>query len=614
MTRTPRLAVAVIAGALGATLALPTGAFAQSAVPSGASARQGEFAAAAKESGVPVSVLLAVSYDLTDWEAHHGQPSTTGAYGPMALVDVPGVTPTAKGDGPALHTLDTAAALIGAQPATLKSDESANIRGGAALLASYARGLDHGALPDSVAGWYGAVAEFAGTSNDFADTVFATIRSGAARHTDDGQTLTLAAEPNVRTNATPAATSTQKPECPKTLRCTYVPAAYAQTGATDADYGNYDLADRPNKNLGIDYIVIHDTEETYTSTINGFQNPAQETSAHYVVDGTAGTVTQMVPTKDVAWQAGNWYINTHSIGIEQVGYAVQGATWFTEQLYRTTATLVRYLSARFGVKLDRQHIIGHDNVPGVGPTYIPGMHWDPGPFWNWGHFMNLLGQYTIPTAGPNSPVVTINPVFANNIQTVTDCEANTPVAPQAASFVYLRTAPKASAPLFNDPGLNPTATVGTTCAADWGDKASAGQQFVVAGRQGDWVAIWWDGAKVWFENPNHHQVVTPTSALVVVPKPGVTSVATYGVAYPAASDYPSTITPVTVTPLPYTIQSGQSYVYGGPTPDTYYYAPTIDSSRPGDHTVVVGKQPYLEIQLGHRIAFVKATDVRVIPA
>jgi N-acetyl-anhydromuramyl-L-alanine amidase AmpD len=619
MTRTPRLAVAVIAGALGATLALPTGAFAQSAVPSGASARQGEFAAAARESGVPVSVLLAVSYDQTDWEAHHGQPSTTGAYGPMALVDVPGVTPTAKGDGPAPHTLDTAATLIGAQPATLKSDESANIHGGAALLASYARGLNHGALPDSVAGWYGAVAEFAGVSDQsaaqqFADTVFATIRSGASRHTDDGQTLALAAEPDVRTNVAPAATSTQKPECPKTLSCTYVPAAYAQTGATDADYGNYDLADRPNKNLGIDYIVIHDTEESYAGTISGFQNPAQETSAHYVVDGTAGTVTQMVPTKDVAWQAGNWYINTHSIGIEQVGYAVQGATWFTEQLYRTTATLVRYLSARYGVKLDRQHIIGHDNVPGVGPTYIPGMHWDPGPFWNWGHFMNLLGRYTVPTAGPNSPVVTINPVFANNIQTVTDCEANTVVAPQAASFVYLRTAPNATAPLYNDPGLNPTATVGTTCAADWGDKASAGQQFVVAGRQGDWVAIWWDGAEVWFENPAHHQVVTPTSALVVVPKPGVTSVATYGVAYPDASDYPSTITPVKVTPLPYTIQSGQSYVYGGSTPDTYYYAPTIDSGRPGDHTVVVGKQPYLEIQLGHRIAFVKATDVRVIPA
>jgi N-acetylmuramoyl-L-alanine amidase len=622
MTRTSRLAVAVIAAALGAALAVPTTA---QAATTGPSARQSEFAAAATEFGVPVSVLLAVSYAETDWEAHHGQPSTTGAYGPMALVDLAAAAPTAKDDGvPAQHTLTTAAALIGAPPASLESDEQANIRGGAALLASYAKTLGRGALPGNIDDWYGAVARFGGTSTgdrQFADSVYATVRSGASRHTDDGQSITLAAEPDVRPNTTAltalaahatARTSTRVPECPKTLTCTYVPAAYAQTGAADTDYGNYDLADRPNRNLGIDYIVIHDTEESYDGTITGFENPAQETSAHYVVDGTTGTVTQMVPTKDVAWHAGNWYVNTHSIGIEQVGYAVQGATWFTEQLYRTTATLVRYLSARYGVPLDRQHVIGHDNVPGVGPTSIPGMHWDPGPFWDWGHFMDLLGRPTVPTGGPFSPVVTVNPVFADNIQTVTDCEANTPVAPQAASFVYLRTAPKTTAPLYDDPGLDPTGTVGTTCAADWGDKASAGQQFAVAGRQGDWIAIWWEGAKVWFENPAHHQVVTPTSTLVVVPKPGRKSVPTYGVAYPDASDYPSDIPPVAVTPLPYTIQAGQSYVYGGRPPTTYYYAKTVDSALPGDHTVVVGKQQYLQVQLGHRIAFVRASDVRVV--
>jgi hypothetical protein len=613
MTRTPRLAVAVIASALGATLVLPGGAFAAAAQ----STRQADFTAAATEFDVPVDVLLAVSYAETDWEAHGGAPSTTGAYGPMALVDVPAAT--AKGDAAVPHTLTTAATLVGANPATLKSDDATNIRGGAALLASYARDLDHGSLPGGVDGWYGAVAKFGSPDTtggrQFADDVYATIRSGAARHTDDGQDVTLAAEPDVRpdTAEVPAtSTTTQAPECPTTLTCTFVPAAYAETGPTDADYGNYDLADRPEKGLGIDYIVIHDTEESYAGTVSGFQDPTDEVSAHYVVDGTAGTVTQMVPDKDVAWQAGNWYINTHSIGIEQVGYAVQGATWFTEQLYRTTATLVRYLSRRYGVTLDRQHIIGHDNVPGVGPTYIPGMHWDPGPFWNWGHFMDLVGSHTVASGGPGSPVVTVNPVFADNIQSVTDCEAGTTLPPQAASFVYLRTAPTTSAPLFNDPGLNPTGTVGTTCAADWGDKASAGQQFTVAGRQGDWIAIWWDGAKVWFENPARHQVVTPASALVVVPKPGVTSVPTYGVAYPDAKDYQSTITPVTVTALPYTIHPGQGYVYGGTTPDTYYYSPTFDSGRPGDHTVVVGKQSYLEVQLGHRIAFVRASDVRVI--
>jgi N-acetyl-anhydromuramyl-L-alanine amidase AmpD len=390
------------------------------------------------------------------------------------------------------------------------------------------------------------------------------------------------------------------------LTCTFVPAAYAQTDASKLDYGNYDLADRPAKGLTVNYIVLHDTEESLTSTITGFQDPNHFASAHYVVDGVTGTVTQMVPNADVAWHAGNWYLNMHSIGIEQVGFAVQGATWFTERMYQTTATLVRYLAVRYGVRIDRQHIIGHDNVPGISPGGIPGMHWDPGPFWNWGHFMNLLGAYTVPTAGPNSQVVTINPVFADNIQTVTDCEQHQPLPAQAASFVYLRTAPNAAAPLFNDPGLNST---GTTCAADWGDKASTGQQFAVAGRHGDWIAIWWDGAKVWFEN---RRTATPTSTFVVRPKPGLASVPTYGVAYPDPSEYPAAIPPRTVTPLPYTIQPGQSYVLGGATPTDYYYAQSIDNSLPDDHTDVPGAQRYLEIQLGHRIAFVKASDVQIV--
>ncbi|HEX4701621.1 MAG TPA: peptidoglycan recognition family protein, partial [Pseudonocardiaceae bacterium] len=571
--------------------------------------RQRDFTAAATEFDVPVDVLLAVSYGETAWEAHGGRPSTTGAYGPMALVDLPAGTATAKGDQdqPALHTLTTAATLVGADPATLKSSDQANIRGGAALLASYADGAS------TLNGWYDAVARYGG-GRDFADTVFATIRSGAARHTDDGQNLTLTASPNATPTVPPAPTSTVQAECPRTLTCTFIPAAYQQTGPSKLDYGNYDFADRPTKGLTVDYIVLHDTEESYAGTIATFQDPFHFASAHYVVDGVAGTVTQMVPTKDVAWHAGNWYVNMHSVGIEQVGFAVRGATWFTERMYQTTAALVRYLAARYGIRLDRQHIIGHDDVPGISPAGVPGMHWDPGPFWDWGHFMNLLGQHTFPTGGPHSKVVTINPVFADNIQTVTDCEQRQPVPAQAASFVYLRTAPSPTAPLFNDPGLNPTGTVGTTCAADWGDKASAGQQFAVADRQGDWIGIWWDGSEVWFENLRDHRVATPTSTFVVQPKSGRTSIPTYGVAYPDASDYPADIPPKVVIPLPYTIQTGQSYVFGGTTPTDYYYAQTIDNSLPDDHTDVHGTQRYLEIQLGHRVAFVNAADVLVVPA
>ncbi|HWC78342.1 MAG TPA: N-acetylmuramoyl-L-alanine amidase [Pseudonocardiaceae bacterium] len=631
MRSTPRIGVTMIAGALGLALAGPAAASDLPATPSVPADRAAQFAAAATEFGVPSAVLLSVSYNESLWEDHAGTPSTTGAYGPMGLTEVAANVPSDKGEGaadaPALHTLDTAAGLLRVDPATLRTDPAANIRGGAALLASYAKSLDHGALPHTDGGWYGAVAEYASASTqdaaaDFADSVYATIASGAARFTQDGQYVDLPSDPMVLPDTAsivglnlPAANAGTAglPQCPKTLQCSYVPAAYAQNGPDKTDYGNYDLADRPNNHLTVNYIVIHDTEESYAGTVAGFQNPAQETSANYVVQGTSGTVTQMVPDQDVAWHAGNWYMNMHAVGIEQVGYAVQGATWFTERLYQTTASLVRYLAAKYHVQIDRQHIIGHDNVPGIAPAYIAGMHWDPGPFWDWNHFMTLLGHPTERSGLPNSPMVTINPVFAQNIQTVTDCEAGQPVPAQAASFVYLRTAPNATAPLFNDPGLNPTGTVGTTCAADWGDKASAGQQFVVAGRQGDWVAIWWDGAKVWFENPKGHQVITPSSGFVVAPKPGETSVPTYGVAYPDPSEFPAGIPVRAITPLPYTITPGQSYVYGGVTPTDFYNASTIDNSAPDDHTDVLGSQRYLEIQLGHRVAFVNAADVQLVP-
>ena len=71
----------------------------------------------------------------------------------------------------------------------------------------------------------------------------------------------------------------------------------------------------------------------------------------------------MVPTKDVAWHAGNWWVNTHSVGIENEGFALE-ASWFTGALYHSLARLTRYTADRYGIPLDREHIIGHDQVPG----------------------------------------------------------------------------------------------------------------------------------------------------------------------------------------------------------------------------------------------------------
>lgn len=402
------------------------------------------------------------------------------------------------------------------------------------------------------------------------------------------------------------------PDCPGTLTCVWSPAAYALTDpGNPQSYGNYDLADRARA-FPVRYIVIHNTEGSYDGTIRWFQDPAAKVSAHYVVRSRDGHVTQMVRGRDVAWQAGNWYVNAHSIGIEQEGWATEGATWYTDAMYRSTARLVKHLAAKYGVPLDRQHIIGHDVVPATVPANVRGMHWDPGPYWDWARFFRLLGRPVEATGPRRSALVTLAPAFRDNVQHVRDCEKNTDLPDQAASFVPLHTGPSAATPLFSDPGLHPDGAPGTDCAADWGSKASTGQSFVVAGREGDWTAIWWAGEKAWFRDPASGPVTVPAGGLVVRPRAGRSEVPVYGRAYPEASAYPLTVPAQSVVPLPYTIKAGQAYATSGPTPTGYYFAKTIDGSAPGDRTFVGGKDRYLTIQLGHRIAFVKAADVDVV--
>ncbi|WP_327091450.1 hypothetical protein OIE66_12640 [Nonomuraea sp. NBC_01738] len=49
--------------------------------------RQEDFTRAAREFGVPVSVLLGVSYLSSRWDTNSGEPSVGGGFGPMHLID-----------------------------------------------------------------------------------------------------------------------------------------------------------------------------------------------------------------------------------------------------------------------------------------------------------------------------------------------------------------------------------------------------------------------------------------------------------------------------------------------------------------------------------------------
>ncbi|WP_086819035.1 peptidoglycan recognition family protein [Allokutzneria sp. NRRL B-24872] len=602
--------------------------------------RQADFTSAAKEFGVPENVLLGVSFLESRWDVNAGAPSRGAGYGPMHLTDAAALDvdehdhhgseaedprgdlsrPLAPVDSapqqgvPAeLRTIEAAERLTGVDRAVLRSNARQNIRGGAALLASHQRELGS---------WYGAVAKYSGakdtaTAKRFADDVFEVIRTGEARTTDDGQAVRLVGQdlkPDTgivdRMGLRPSAPN--EAECPRELGCEWLPAAYEHhTPSNPEKYGNHDKANRP-VDMPIKYIIIHDTEGYWDTTLRLIKDP-KWASWQYSLRSSDGHIAQHIKAKDVAWQAGNWYVNTHSIGLEHEGFAAKG-TWYTEAMYRTSARLVRYLAQKHGVPLDRAHILGHDNVPGVSPAKVRGMHWDPGPYWDWAHYFDLLKAPFTPRGGDRSGIVTIKPDYATNHPPMYGCDDKKPAEPcptRGTSTVFLHTEPRADAPLVKDIGLRPDGGNSTRQVSDIGARVDTGQRFAVAGRSGDWTAIWYLGQKAWFHNPSGTPTAVPGTGFVVTPRPGLASVPVFGIAYPEASAYEGTGVPVqTVEPLQYTMLPGQRYVAADlAVPSEYYFAKEWNGPR----IVVRGHERYYQVFLGHRIAYVKAADVHVLP-
>ncbi|OLF12496.1 peptidoglycan recognition protein family protein [Actinophytocola xanthii] len=621
-----------------ATASFAVGGVDAAAEPQG---RQAVYAAAAAEFGVPESVLLAVSYLESRWNTNSGTPSTAAGYGPMHLTDVVEAnaggshhdegTEDPRGDtarpalrprpgapdlsSPALRTVELASELTGVDSARLRSDVAQNIRGGAALLAHHQRAL--GVHGTDAGDWYGAVARYSGagdtaTAAAFADEVFATVAAGADRVTDDGQRVRLvpqAVTPDTAQLRRLGLRETERgeAECPRGLGCEWLPAPYEEFG--EGDYGNHDKANRPHTQK-IDYIVIHDTETTWQTTLDLVSDPTY-VSWQYTLRSADGHVAQHVKAKDVAWQAGNWYINSKSIGLEHEGFAAQG-TWYTEAMYRSSAKLVRYLAAKHHIPLDRAHIIGHDNVPGTIPSTVRGMHWDPGPYWDWAHYFELLGAPFRGVGTPRAGLVTIRPDFDTNRPAFTGCDAaGQPCPSRGSTSVILHTEPRPDAPLLTDIGLRPDGSPGTMHISDHSSRVETGQRYALAERRGDWTAIWYLGQKGWFHNPSRAPTAVWSFGLVATPKRGLASIPVYGRAYPEAAAYPEHVPVQAVTPLQYTLAAGQRYAVGLVTGSEYYWAVTYDTTN---HTVVRGKTKYVQIQFGHRIAFVNAADVDLRPS
>ncbi|MFJ8112187.1 N-acetylmuramoyl-L-alanine amidase [Streptomyces sp. NPDC096132] len=147
-----------------------------------------------------------------------------------------------------------------------------------------------------------------------------------------------------------------------------------------ASEANFRWADRPD-DYGIDMVVIHVTQGDLAGAVKAFEDPGHQAAAHYIV-GQDGSVTQMIRELDVAYHAGNRAYNERSVGIEHEGF-VDRPQDFTDAMYSASARLTARICARYGIPVDREHIIGHVEVPGTD-------HTDPGEHWDWDRYLKLV--------------------------------------------------------------------------------------------------------------------------------------------------------------------------------------------------------------------------------
>lgn len=151
----------------------------------------------------------------------------------------------------------------------------------------------------------------------------------------------------------------------------------------EAHPNNYTRANRPRSN-NITRIVIHVTEGSFSSAVNWFANPNAGVSAHYVIRSRDGFIAQCVSDLNIAYHAGNWSINQSAIGIEHEAYS-NNPSWYTNALYNRSARLVAHLCGRYNIPINRNRIIGHNEV--VATTC-------PGQYWWWAEFMKRVRSFS----------------------------------------------------------------------------------------------------------------------------------------------------------------------------------------------------------------------------
>lgn len=164
--------------------------------------------------------------------------------------------------------------------------------------------------------------------------------------------------------------------------------------AHESNYGGY--GGRWNTPAAL---VLHTPEEPadgWESTPNWFANPQANASTHYYADND-GDLYQMVPDSMPAWaqnvrshqrhwkgsagKAAPWAPdgnnNVHALSIEIEGFAGTIDSTLSDAQMETVAMWLEFKSAQYDIPLDRDHVVGHEELafhkvdPGIATGKFP---------------------------------------------------------------------------------------------------------------------------------------------------------------------------------------------------------------------------------------------------
>ena len=354
------------------------------------------FQSAATEFNVPLPILESLGYIETHWQPI---PNIAGR-SPMGL----------RNDGLSRfnNNLDSAAYLISKSVATLEDSAYENIRGAAAFLSHLRKeaNMDSMVVTDSLVSWTPIIERYSGIPQpdialEFAYHTLEYVQSGV-----DTNGIVIALQ-NINLDNFPdsvKATGFIKPGDP-------IPSP---VWVGSPNYGSRGSAP-------IVFVIIHDTEEQFDYAHSLFENSSDQASAQYLVRSQDGYTDQFVRDADEAWAVNCW--NPITLNIEHEGFvAISDSSFYTETEYESSARLTASLCEKYNIPEDSLHVFGHDAwtyswfrlIPFYLYTQYVGVmdscnnHTDPGPYWNWHHYFDLIHSYdttratvtgSIPAAG-----------------------------------------------------------------------------------------------------------------------------------------------------------------------------------------------------------------------